>query len=104
MGQLGPGLGQLFAKHYGRDNIFLSDIVKQKFDVGSLNYFYSDVLDYPVLKSLVVTHNIEWVIHLSALLSAIGERNVQQAIHVNINGMQNILELARHYNLKVSQA
>jgi threonine 3-dehydrogenase len=58
-------------------------------------------LDLSTLKQLVVDHKIDWIVHFSALLSAIGEKNVPLAISVNINGMQNILELAKLYNLKV---
>jgi nucleoside-diphosphate-sugar epimerase len=64
-------------------------------------YSYADVLDLDCLRELVVTHRIDWVIHFSALLSAIGEQNVPLAIKVNINGMHNILELAKQYQLKV---
>lgn len=102
MGQLGPGLGHLFSRQFGRENVLLSDIVKPKsHELGSLNYTYADVLDLNGLKKLVVEHNADWVVHLSALLSAVGERNVHQAISVNVHGMQNILELSRIYNLKV---
>lgn len=95
-------MGHLFSEHFGKENVLLSDIIKPKHHyTGPLNYVYSDVLDFNGLKRIVAEHNVDWVIHLSALLSAIGERNVAQAISVNSHGMQNILELARIYNLKV---
>lgn len=82
--------------------MLLSDIVKPKHHyTGPLPYVYSDVLDFNGLKRVVAENNVDWVIHLSALLSAVGERNVAQAINVNTHGMQNVLELARIYDLKV---
>lgn len=35
---------------------------------------------------MVVTYRIDWLIHFSALLSAVGEQNVPLAIRVNIEG------------------
>ena len=58
-------------------------------------------MDSNHLKQLVVNNRIDWVVHFSALLSAIGEQNVPLAISININGMQNILEIAKQCKLKV---
>jgi hypothetical protein len=33
-------------------------------------------------------HRIDWLIHFSALLSAIGEQNVPLAVRINIEGAQ----------------
>jgi threonine 3-dehydrogenase len=46
-------------------------------------------------------HRIDWLIHFSALLSAVGEQNVPLAVRVNIEGMHNVIELAKQYNLKI---
>jgi threonine 3-dehydrogenase len=46
-------------------------------------------------------HRIDWLIHFSALLSAVGEQNVPLAVRVNIEGMHNVMELAKQYNLKI---
>jgi len=53
------------------------------------------------LQQIIANNGIDWIVHFSALLSAVGEKNVPLAISVNINGMQNILELAKQFNLKV---
>ena len=62
---------------------------------------YADVLDVKSLQSIIVNNKIDWIVHFSALLSAIAEQNVSLALKLNIDGMQNILELSRQYNLKV---
>ena len=102
-GQLGPGLAELFAKNYGKDNVLLTDIIKPSDQLlkRGINFQYADVLDLNHLRELVVNNRIDLIVHFSALLSAIGEQNVPLAISVNINGMQNILELAKQYRLKV---
>lgn len=49
-------------------------------------YIFADILDFKCLQEMVVTYRIDWLIHFSALLSAIGEQNVPLAIRVNIEG------------------
>ncbi|CAF0930666.1 unnamed protein product [Brachionus calyciflorus] len=103
LGQLGPGLANLISNRYGKDNIILTDIVKPngEFQKKGINYLYADVLDLKNLQQIIVNHKIDWIVHFSALLSAVGEKNVPLALSVNVTGMQNILELAKQFNLKV---
>jgi threonine 3-dehydrogenase len=44
---------------------------------------YADVMDPKHLHSIVVNHKIDWLVHFSALLSAVGESNVPLALEVN---------------------
>ena len=64
-------------------------------------FIYADILDYKNLQSIVVDYNIDWIVHFSALLSAIGEQNVSEALKINIYGFHNIIELCRRYKLKL---
>lgn len=64
-------------------------------------YRYADILDFKNLQELVVNCRIDWLIHFSALLSAIGEANIPLAMRVNIEGLHNVLELSRQYDLKL---
>ena len=43
---------------------------------------YVDVMDPKHLQSIVVNHGIDWLVHFSALLSAVGENNVPKALEV----------------------
>ena len=38
---------------------------------------------------------IDWIVHFSALLSAVGENNVPLAVRVNIEGLHNVMELSK---------
>ena len=49
-------------------------------------YLFADILDFKCLQEMVVNYRIDWLIHFSALLSAVGEQNVPLAIRVNIEG------------------
>ncbi|KAK3885250.1 hypothetical protein Pcinc_010524 [Petrolisthes cinctipes] len=102
LGQLGTGLAKLLREKYGTKNVIMSDIVKPTKDiVNSGPYVFADILDFKCLQEIVVTYRIDWLVHFSALLSAIGEQNVPLAIRVNIEGLHNVMELSKQYNLRV---
>ncbi|XP_078256262.1 L-threonine dehydrogenase [Rhinoraja longicauda] len=102
LGQLGVGLAKLLRKHFGKNNVILSDIRKPTDDVfHSGPFIYSDILDYKNLREIVVNNRITWLIHYSALLSAVGEANVPLARSVNITGLHNILDIAAEHNLRL---
>uniref|UniRef100_A0A3B3HU67 L-threonine 3-dehydrogenase, mitochondrial n=1 Tax=Oryzias latipes TaxID=8090 RepID=A0A3B3HU67_ORYLA len=72
----------LFRKQYGTENVILGPFV------------YADVLDYRHLRELIVNNRVTWLVHYSALLSAVGEANVALARKINITGLHNVLDLA----------
>lgn len=47
------------------------------------------MLDYKILRELIVNNRITWLVHYSALLSAVGEANVALARKINITGLLN---------------
>ena len=54
-------------------------------------FIFADILDFKNLQEIVVSHRIDWLVHFSALLSAVGENNVPLAIRVNIEGESDLL-------------
>ena len=64
-------------------------------------FIYADILDFKNLQEIVVNYNVDWIVHFSALLSAIGEQNVPLAMKVNVEGLHNILELSKQYRIKL---
>ncbi|CAD7081149.1 unnamed protein product [Hermetia illucens] len=102
LGQLGTECAKLLRSQYGRENVILSDIIKPSQEiVDSGPYIFADILDFKGLQKIVVDHRVDWLIHFSALLSAIGEQNVPLAVRVNIEGVHNVIELAKQYNLRI---
>uniref|UniRef100_A0A915D772 NAD-dependent epimerase/dehydratase domain-containing protein n=1 Tax=Ditylenchus dipsaci TaxID=166011 RepID=A0A915D772_9BILA len=102
MGQLGRSLANIIKYMYGSESVLLTDICKRPADFkDSTSYCYLNILDRKAMEEAVVNHNIDTVIHFSALLSAVGEQNVELALQVNCQGVQNILNLAKDYKLKV---
>ncbi|XP_069676786.1 L-threonine 3-dehydrogenase, mitochondrial isoform X3 [Periplaneta americana] len=102
LGQLGVEVARFLRNIYGRDNVIMSDIIKPSKEVFHDGpYIFADILDFKGLQEIVVAHRIDWLIHFSALLSAIGEQNVPLAVRVNIEGIHNVIELAKQYKLKL---
>jgi len=101
-GQIGSELVMALRNIYGGENVVASDkcpntsnIIKQSGPFEQL-----DVLDTQAIIKVVEKYNIDAIIHLAAILSAIGEKNPMLAWNVNINGMLNVLEIAREKGLK----
>lgn len=102
LGQLGTGLARLLRKKYGKENVIMSDIVRPpKSILAEGPYVYADILDFKNLQEIVVNERVDWLIHFSALLSAIGERNVPLAMRVNVEGVHNVMELSKQYRLRL---
>ncbi|KAI8325323.1 NAD(P)-binding protein [Martensiomyces pterosporus] len=102
LGQLGSSMVNTLRAKFGNENIVASDIKKPTDEQRSTGPFvYADVLNYKALDQIVVEYGIDWVVHFSAILSAVGERNPTLGLDVNINGFQNILEVAKAHRLRL---
>ncbi|MHB1318214.1 MAG: NAD-dependent epimerase/dehydratase family protein [Anaerolineae bacterium] len=60
-----------------------------------------DVTDRASLEAVVERYGVDTIFHLAAMLSAVGEANPQAAWHVNVDGLVNVLEVAREKGLRV---
>jgi len=102
LGQLGLALASKLRSIYGRDNVLLTDIKRPTNEILDSGPFeYADVLDYNAMKQLMVNHGCDWFVHLSALLSAVGEKNVPLAMKVNIDGFHNALNLSNELGMRL---
>ena len=59
-----------------------------------------DVAEPDQLKSTLLTRGITKIFHLSSILSALAESDIQKAHQVNINGVFNVLNTALETNVK----
>lgn len=97
-GQIGTVLSNSLREVYGIPNVITSDLNNPRTSV--IGYFEKlDVLDGKRLLEIVKKHNITQIYHLAALLSARGEQNPRQTWDVNMNGLLNVLEVARQEKL-----
>ncbi len=96
-GQIGSELTPRLREIYGKENVIASDLRNPMKDDGPFELL--DVTDAKKLDEIVVEHAIDSIVHLAALLSASGEQRPNVAWHVNINGLYNVLEVARNRKL-----
>ena len=93
-GQIGSELVTALAEQHGENNVIASDIGANNV-YGAARYTQLDVLDKDRLASLIDAEGITQVYQLAALLSATGEKAPLKAWTLNMDGLLNILEVAR---------
>lgn len=93
-GQIGSELVSALAVQHSADKVIASDIGVENVYKAS-RYQQLDVLDRDALMRAVVEHDITQVYQLAALLSATGEQMPLKAWTLNMDGLINILEVAR---------
>ena len=97
-GQIGSELVPYLREIYGKEDVVASDIRKTELaETGPFEVL--DVTDRPKLENMVKDHKIDTIIHLAALLSASGELRPNVAWNINVNGLYNVLEVARELRL-----
>ena len=104
LGQIGSELTMLLRKEYGVHNVIAtSRRIKEGHEelIESGIFEILDVTDGKSLAELVKKYKVNTIIHLAAILSAVGEKNPQRAWDINMNGLYNVLEVAREENCSV---
>jgi len=93
-GQIGSDLVTALAEKHGVDNVLATDIGANNV-YGAARYAQLDVLDKERLAAVVQDEGVTQVYQLAALLSATGEKAPLKAWTLNMDGLLNILEVAR---------
>lgn len=99
-GQIGVELTLALRKIYGDANVVASDLREQNpLLVGTGPYVSLDVMNKEMLHVQVIRQNITQIYLLAAILSATGEKNPHLAWHLNMQGLLNVLDIAREEKL-----
>src|SRR5687767_7473329 len=100
-GQIGVELTLALRKIYGNNNVVASDL-REENDLlkGTGPYVSLDVMNKEMLHVQVIRQNITQIYLLAAILSATGEKNPNLAWHLNMQGLLNVLDIAREEKLK----
>lgn len=93
-GQIGSELVDALAEKHGAENVLAADIGPRSLAAARC-YETIDVLDSKRLTALIAAQRITQVYQLAALLSVTGEQDPLRAWTLNMNGLLNILEIAR---------
>ena len=98
LGQVGRELLQALNLKFGIENVISSDI-RQSQDIENQQEIL-DILDKDGLANLVKREKITQVYNLAALLSATAEKNIKFAWQLSIDGLFNVLDLAKEGLIK----
>ena len=100
-GQIGSELVPALRAKYGKDNVIatgrktpLPEIITENGPV-----IYLDALEKELLSKALYEYDINTIFHMASILSATGEKMPQTAWNININGLINVLEAGRRYNI-----
>jgi len=101
-GQIGSELVPFLRNKYGNDNVIatgrktpLPDVIKKSGPV-----IYLDALEGNTLSRVFYEYEVDTIFHMASILSATGEKMPQTAWDINMNGLINVLEASRRYNIK----
>ena len=93
-GQIGTELVEYLRERMGNDNVIASD-VKKKEGTEAGPYEVLDALDAKRITEVIDKHKVNQVYLLAALLSATAEQNPKFGWKLNMEGLFNILDLAK---------
>ena len=95
-GQIGVELTLALRRIYGEGNVIASDLREQNpLLVGTGPYVSLDVMNKEMLHVQIIRQNITQIYLLAAILSATGEKNPNLAWNLNMQGLLNVLDIAR---------
>ncbi len=99
-GQIGVELTLALRKIYGNAQVIASDL-REENDLlkGSGPYVPLDIMNKEMLHVQVIRQNITQIYLLAAILSATGEKNPNLAWNLNMQGLLNMLDIAKEEQL-----
>jgi nucleoside-diphosphate-sugar epimerase len=102
VGQIGSELTLELRRIFGNDNVVASTRKTPPTDkiLNSGPFEYFDVVDRARLTEVCKKYEIDVIVNMAAILSAVGEQNPMLAWDINMNGLINVLEVAREMNMK----
>lgn len=99
VGQIGSELTMYLRDKYGGDNVVaIGHRTKPSEKLKNSGPFeFINVSEYKQVEDIVKKYDIGTIYHLAAILSAVGENKPQLCWDVNMNGLYNVLEVAREH-------
>jgi nucleoside-diphosphate-sugar epimerase len=101
VGQIGSELTVELRRRYGGENVVATGHRTKPNSVlcegGPFEFI--DVARRETLEEVVERYNVDTIYHMAAILSAVGEERPHLAWDVNMNGLYNVLEVAREREL-----
>jgi len=100
-GQIGSELVMALREKYGNKNVVAigRKTAPSKEVAESGPWEYADANEKESIERLIKKYDIDTIHHLAAILSGVGEKDPNRAWRVNMDGLKNILDLARDCKL-----
>jgi nucleoside-diphosphate-sugar epimerase len=99
-GQLGSELTAELRNIHGSEQVVATDITDPNPQIGEGPYEHLDVMNRDQIEEVIEQHEISVVYHLAALLSANAEKKIGLAWKLNMDGLLNVLSIARDKSLE----
>ena len=103
-GQIGSELTMVLRKHLGNEHVVAGYITGAE-PKGELKESgpaeLCDVTSAEMIEGIVKKHKVDTIYNLAALLSVVAERKPLLAWHIGIDGLMNVLEVARQHGCAV---
>jgi nucleoside-diphosphate-sugar epimerase len=101
VGQIGSELTLALRQRFGAENVVATGRKTPPSEAlkNSGPFYFIDVAQRETLEEVVRKHNIDTIVHMAAILSAVGEQNPMRCWDVNINGTLVVLECAREHEM-----
>jgi nucleoside-diphosphate-sugar epimerase len=101
VGQIGSELTLALRERFGAENVVATGRKTPPSDAlkNSGPFYFIDVAKRDTLEEVVRKHNIDTIVHMAAILSAVGEQDPMRCWDVNINGTLVVLECAREHEM-----
>ncbi len=100
-GQIGSELIFELSKKYGKENVIAAGHSRAPSEkmLSAVSYAIVDVSDKDAVSKATARYDIDTIYNLAGVLSAAGEKNPALAWQVNMDGLRNVLEVARERNI-----
>ncbi len=99
-GQLGSELTSELRQIHGSENVVATDITEPKPGIGEGPFEHLDVMNKERIEEIVDKYSVTQIYHLAALLSANAEKKIDLAWKLNMEGLLNVLNIAKDKSLE----
>ncbi|MEL7083805.1 MAG: NAD-dependent epimerase/dehydratase family protein [Cyanobacteria bacterium P01_A01_bin.3] len=100
-GQIGSDLAVTLRDRYGTGQVIESSRTPSATDADLSPYEVLNVTNKGRLRDLVEQYRVGTIYHLAGILSATGEELPDRCWSVNIDGLRNVLDIAKSHHLRV---
>jgi len=87
-------------KDLGANQVIAADLINHD-PTLECKYYQLDVRDKEKYEAIVQEEGVDYILHLAAILSSLGEQNPDHAYDVNFHGASNALNIAKDHDCQL---